>query len=249
MLKIAAIIEARSNSTRLPNKVLLKINKKTILEHLITRIKKSKKLNDIIIATTTNKADDSIVKIAKNLHVKFFRGNELNVLKRVIDCSVFFKVNVIVRVTSDCPLVDINLIDQFINIFQNNKVDIVGNSKVRSFPDGMDIEVINSKALKKSFKFAKNNYLREHVCLTIYRKRKLFKIYNVVAPPNQFFPNLSLTLDEFKDYILIKKIIKYSKKIKKDLNCLEIINLVRQNKWFKINSNIKRLKHKEYTYN
>lgn len=249
MPKIAAIIEARSNSTRLPNKVLLKINKKTILEHLIKRIKKSKYLNDIIIATTINKIDDSIVKIAKNLKVKFFRGDEHNVLKRVIDASFFFEVDIIVRITSDCPLVDINLIDQFINIFQNNQVDIVGNGKVRSFPDGMDIEVINAKSLKKSYKFAKNSYLREHICLTMYRKRKLFKIFNVVAPPNQFFPKLSLTLDHFKDFILIEKIIKYSKKNKIDLNCLEVIKLVHKNKWHKVNSKIKRLKHKEYTYN
>ena len=249
MPKIAAIIEARSNSTRLPNKVLLKINKITILEHLINKIKKSKYLNDIIIATTINKIDDPIVKIAKNLNVHFFRGDEHNVLKRVIDASIFFEVDIIVRITSDCPLVDINLVDQYINFFQNNQVDIVGNTKVRSFPDGMDIEVINSKALKKSYKFAKSSYLREHTCLTMYRKRKLFKIFNVVAPPNQFFPTLSLTLDDFKDFILIKKIIKYSKKNKIDLNCSEIIKLVYKNKWFKINSKIKRLKHKEYTYN
>ena len=248
MKKISAIVEARSNSKRLPNKILLKINNKTILEYLLIKLKKSKKLNDIIIATTKDKRDDKIVEIAKKLKVKFFRGDENNVLKRVIDASTFFKVDTIVRITSDCPLIDINLVDQYINIFQNNKVDLLGNAKIRSYPDGMDIEVINSKSLKNSYKFAKSTHLKEHICLTIYNKKKLFKVLNMIAPPNEFFPDLSFTLDEKKDFVLIKKIIQYSEKIKKELNCLEIIKLVYKYKWYKINSKIKRLKHKEYTY-
>lgn len=248
MLKVSAIIEARSNSTRLPNKVLLKINKKTVLEHLVNKIKKSKNLNEIIIATTTNKIDDAIVKIAKKLKVKFFRGEENNVLKRVIDTSNFFKVDTIVRITSDCPLVDINLVDQFINIFNNNNVDLVGNVKVRSYPDGMDIEIINSKSLKKSYKFAQSSYLREHTCLTIYKKKNLFKVINIIALPNEFLPDLSLTLDVYKDFVLIKKIIKHCERIKKNLNCSEIIKLVHKYKWYKLNSKIKKLKHKIYTY-
>jgi spore coat polysaccharide biosynthesis protein SpsF len=248
MLKVSAIIEARSNSTRLPNKVLLKINKKTVLEHLVNKIKKSKNLNEIIIATTTNKIDEAIVKIAKKLKVKFFRGEENNVLKRVIDTSNFFKVDTIVRITSDCPLVDINLVDQYINIFNNNNVDLVGNAKVRSYPDGMDIEIINSKSLKKSYKFAKSNYLREHTCLTIYKKKNLFKVINIIALPNEFLPDLSLTLDVYKDFVLIKKIIKHCERIKKNLNCSEIIKLVHKYKWYKLNNKIKKLKHKIYTY-
>ena len=112
----------------------------------------------------------------------------------------------------------------------------------------MDIEVINSKSLKKSYKFARSNYLREHICLTIYQKKKLFKICNIVALTNEFFPNLSLTIDHYNDYILIKKIIKHCEKIKKDLNCSEIIKLVYKNKWQKINNTANRLIHKEYTY-
>lgn len=176
MPKISAIIEARSNSKRLPNKVLLKVNQKTILEHLIIKLKKIKNLNDIIIATTTNKEDDSIVNIARKSKVKYFRGSENNVLKRVIDASNFFKVDIIVRITSDCPLVDINIVEQYINVFLNNNVDIVGNTKVRSYPDGMDIEIIKSKSLKKSYKFAKNNYLKEHICLSIYQKKNYSRL-------------------------------------------------------------------------
>lgn len=79
-------------------------------------------------------------------------------------------------------------------------------------------------------------------------KKKLFKTLNLFALPNQFFPNLSLTLDEYEDFILIKKIINYSKKFKRDLNCSEIIKLVYKNKWQKVNNTITRVKHKEYTY-
>tara|TARA_B100001063_G_C16657404_1_gene499247 strand:- start:15 stop:767 length:753 start_codon:yes stop_codon:yes gene_type:complete len=248
MPKISAIIEARVNSTRLPGKILLKINKKTILEHLVNKVKRSKNLNDIIIATTLNKSDDQIVKIAKKLKVKFFRGDEKNVLKRVIDAADHFKVDIIVRITSDCPLIDLNLVDQYIDIFKNNKVDLVGNAKIRSYPDGMDIEVLCFKSLKKTYKFAKDDYLREHPCLTMYKKKNLFKFINIIATPKEFFPNLHLTLDEYKDFVLIKKIIQYSQLIKKDLNCSEIIELVKKKNWHKINDRINRLKHREYIY-
>lgn len=249
MPKISAIIEARANSCRLPKKILLKINKKTILEHLVNKLKKSKNLNTIIIATTLNNSDDQIVEIAKKLKVKFFRGDETNVLKRVIDAANHFKVDVIVRITSDCPLIDVNIVDQLINIFKNNKVDLVGNAKVRSYPDGMDVEIIRFKSLKKSYKFAKNDYLREHPSLTIYKKKNLFKIINIIAPPKEFFPNMHLTLDEYQDFVLIKKIIQYSQLIGKNLNCSEIIELVNKNNWHKINKKINRLKHSVYVYN
>ena len=106
-MKIVAIVESRMSSTRLFGKILLKVKNKTMLEYLIERLKKVKKIDDIVIATTTNKLDNQIVSIAKKNNVKFYRGSNSNVLERVICAAEKYKADTIVRVTSDCPIIDI----------------------------------------------------------------------------------------------------------------------------------------------
>jgi len=246
---IAAIIEARSNSTRLPGKILLKASGKTILEYLVIRLKLIKKIDSIIIATTKNKDDDKIVELANKLKIKSFRGDEYNVLKRVNHAAKHFKVDTIVRITSDCPLNDLNIIAQFIDIFNNNNFDIVTNAHLRSFPIGMDVEIIKSIALNKSYKLAITDHLKEHICLTIYKHKNKFNICNIIAPPNLHYPNLGLTLDEYGDYVLIKKIIGYMSKNKKlNYTCEELIKLIFNKKWIDINKIVKRTKHKYQKY-
>ncbi len=115
--RISAIIEARSTSNRLKRKHLLKVKNKTILEHLVIRLKKIKKLDSIILATTTNKEDDDLAKEAKKLKIKIFRGSENNVTKRVLDCAKKFKVKIILETMGDCPIIDFNLLEQLINSF------------------------------------------------------------------------------------------------------------------------------------
>lgn len=147
-MKIVAIVESRMSSTRLFGKILLKVKNKTMLEYLIERLQKVKKIDDIVIATTTNKLDDQLVSIAKKNNVKFYRGSNSNVLERVICAAEKYEADIIVRVTSDCPIIDINIIYQAINVFLNNNCHIVTNAYVRSYPDGMDVEVLSYKTLK-----------------------------------------------------------------------------------------------------
>ena len=120
-MKFAIIIEARKNSTRLPNKILFKIDKLSFLEFLIKRLKRTKLVKRIIIATT-KKNNKDIVNIAKKNKALWFCGSEKNVLKRVLDASKFFNVEYIVRITSDCPLVDPQFIDQAVDIFKKNMI-------------------------------------------------------------------------------------------------------------------------------
>jgi spore coat polysaccharide biosynthesis protein SpsF len=240
--KISIIIEARSTSKRLPKKILLKVKKKTLLEHLINRLKKVKKINNIIIATTTNYQDDKIVALAKKNKVNYYRGSELNVLDRVIKAAKKFNTNIIVRVTSDCPIIDIHLVDQCLEIFLNNSIDIVSNAFLRSYPDGMDVEILKLSTLQKSYKYAHNPFLREHITLAIKNNPRIFKHLNVIAPSNLFYPHIGLTLDEYPDYILIKKIITYFFKKKKFLfTCHDILDLLKKKKnYLSINKSIKR---------
>ena len=164
--KIAIIIEARSSSKRLPGKILLPLGKKTVLEFLIQRLKiLSKKINSkIIIATTTNNDDRKIVNLAKKNSVNFYQGSEKNVLRRVIEAAKKHKVENVIRITSDCPLIDVNIVKQIFETFKNNNVDLVTNAHVRTYPVGMDVEVMSTSSLKKALLLAKiNKELLEHL--------------------------------------------------------------------------------------
>tara|TARA_A100001011_G_scaffold150942_1_gene159363 strand:+ start:285 stop:1031 length:747 start_codon:yes stop_codon:yes gene_type:complete len=244
MKNFASIIEARMNSKRLPGKILYKANNKTFLSHLINRLKKVKQINKIILATTLNPLDDILVKEAKKNKILFFRGSEYDVKKRVLDTAIKFKVKNIVGITSDCPVIDPNLISQVIDTFQYNKVDFVSNHDFRSYPDGMDIAVYKTSVLKKSYKLTKSSFYREHTTLFIKHNKKIFKQINIVAPTDLFWPNLGLTLDEYSDYLLLKKIIEnFGKKGKKFFSCKDVINFLRKNpKLLKINSKVTRKK-------
>ena len=242
MQKFTAIIEARMNSTRLPGKILYRAYNKPFLWHLIKRLKKVKQINQIILATTKNPIDNILVKEAKKNKINFFRGTEDNVKKRVLDAAKKFNVKNIVGVTSDCPIIDINLISQVIDTFKNNNAEFVSNCDFRSYPDGMDVAVYKTQALKKSYKLTKSKYYREHVTLFIKHNKKIFKQINIAAPSNIFLPNLGLTLDEYEDFILLKKIIEYFYKRKNFyFNCEEVVKLLKIKKnWSRINSKVLR---------
>lgn len=214
-MKIGAIIEARMSSSRLPGKVLFKVKNKTILELITNRIKLVKKIDKTIIATTTNSNDDKLVKWCKSKKINFYRGSEENVLSRVYLAAKKNKLDIIVLITGDCPLVDHGIISQILSTYLNNKADYVSNAHIRTYPDGMDVQVFNFKSLKKSHSLAKSNLEKEHVTLNMRRNPKIFKPIYLMAPENLHLPDLGLTLDETKDFILIEKIIAhfYKKKI------------------------------------
>jgi len=240
--KVAAIIEARMNSSRLYGKVLMKVKNKPLLLHLVNRIRKVKKIDKIIVATTTNPKDEDIVKFCKKNNLLFYRGSENNVMERVMHSAKNFKVGVIVGITGDCPIIDYKLISLCLNIYLNNQADYVSNANLRSYPDGMDVQVYSSKVLKKSYKMTNSKEDREHVTLHIRRNPKIFKIINVLSPEDLFFPKLSLTLDYYKDYILIKKIIEYFDRKKNTyFSCDDVLKLYKNNKkLFQINKGLKR---------
>ncbi len=239
-MKVSVIIEARLGSKRLPNKIILKIKKYLFIEYLIKRLKLSKKINEIIIATTDLPQDRKLVNIAKKNKIKYFQGSEKDVLKRVIDTGKKFKCKTIVRVTSDCPVLDISILDQAIDMFKKNKCDYLSNSHVRGYPDGMDVEVFDLKTLIKSYKFAKNKKYKEWTTWSIKKNPKIFKKLLLVPPKELYWPDLGLTLDEYRDYLFLKKIILYFKE-RLDFSCLDIIKLLnKKKKWLLINKNVKR---------
>lgn len=239
-MKFDAIVQARMSSSRLPGKVLKKINQKPILWYLVSRLKRIKKINRIIIATTVNKIDNQIVRFCKENNVFYFRGSEKNCLKRICEAAKKFKSENIVFLTGDCPIIDIKIINKALKYFKTGKYDYVGNSFVRSYPDGMDVQIFKKKTILKAFKLAKHRLEKEHVTLSIKKNKKIFKILNFKASKNTYNPDLGLTLDQNEDFRLIKMIINFFKN-KKFFSCEEIINLLKKKKnWLEINKNVKR---------
>ncbi len=209
-MKVVVITQARSGSKRLPNKVLKKINGKTLLQIHVDRIKQSKLVDDIFIATTISKADNQIEELAKELKVNYYRGSENDVLDRFYQTIKDVKPDLIVRLTSDCPLIDPVLIDKVVKQAIDHKLDYYANIMEELFPDGQDIEVFTFKALQKAWKEANLKSDREHVTPYIrnnssYKGGTLFTSDNYSI--NNNYNHVRLTVDEQVDFEVITKMI------------------------------------------
>lgn len=209
--KIIAVVQARLGSRRFPKKILKKIGNKTIIEIINSRLKKSKYLDDIIYAIPTK--EKKLFLYLNSLDIKIFRGSENNVLDRIYKSARFLKADTIVRITSDCPLVDPSLIDKMIINFRKEKIDYITNtrdffsdSKVNFYPDGLDVEIFKTKSLKISKKFVRSNYDKQHVTSFI-RKSKMFKKKFISSKKN--YENIKLSIDENKNLNDVKKVFKF----------------------------------------
>lgn len=208
--KVGIIIQARTDSSRFPNKVLAKIEGKPLLWHVIERAKKIGE--EVIVATTTRVKDDPIVKIAKDTNVKIFRGKKNNVLDRYIGAAERFKIEIIMRITSDCPLIDHKECKKVLNKFMRNNYDYVVTDE-KSYPKGLDTECVSLKTLKKIVKLKLKRADKEHVTKYIYNNPKKFKIAYIINKIK--IPNTKRwVVDYEEDLEFIKKI--YSKLYKKN---------------------------------
>lgn len=204
-MKIGCIIQARLGSTRLPKKVIQLIDEKfSILDYVINQSMESKYIEKIVIATTDLDEDNTIVQIANMKKIGSFCGNSDDVLDRYYQCAKFFSFSIIVRITSDCPLVDPNIIDDVIEIYQNNSYDYVSNVHPLTFPVGIAIEIFSFKALENAWKNAKLPSEREHVTPYLYNHKEKFKIKNFEYSKN--LSSIRVTVDHQKDLELIRKI-------------------------------------------
>jgi len=202
-----AIVQARMGSTRLPGKVLTVIEEKPVLEHIIDRVRYSKNIHRIIVATTILKEDDVIEELCKKLNVECFRGNPEDVLDRYYQAALKYRVNWIVRITADCPVIDPVIIDKMITCYKKNigRYDYFSNVyPVRTYPLGLDVEIFTFATLRKLWENAKDPVEREHVTLYIHRHPEKFKIYNYKNKKD--FSKYRWTLDTIEDLMLIKEI-------------------------------------------
>jgi len=216
MSSIAVIvIQARTASSRLPGKVLLPLDGKPVLKQIIDRSKRSNFADDITVATTFHNRDDLVEKYAVDAGVQVYRGSEDDVLGRIYRAAEKTGADVVVRLTADNPFVLPELIDAVIKPVRDGKAEYASNKINRTFPLGVDAEAVSIQVLKRTEKTVNREYYREHALRYVRDNHKDFETINiskedVTNNPScvKFGPELRLTLDETKDYILYKKIFR-----------------------------------------
>ncbi len=210
MLKVGIITQARMTSTRLPGKILLKANEKTVLEHHINRLAWSN--IPIFVATTVNDSDMPVVNVCESLGFDYFRGDEHNVLERFYKCADENKLDVIIRVTSDCPLIDGKVIKEGLTQYLklNNPNVYYSNCLARTYPRGLDFEIFSFDQLKDAYLNATLESDKEHVTPYI-NQNKSGRVLTVDHISVTNFNHLRWTLDTPDDWVLIRTIIEQYK--------------------------------------
>ncbi|MBP1993974.1 cytidylyltransferase domain-containing protein [Paenibacillus eucommiae] len=236
-MKVAAIIQARMNSSRLPGKVLKQVMNKSLIEYQLERVSRSREINEIIIATTTNQIDESIVDICRKLDLPYYRGSEEDVLSRYYGAAVAFKADVIVRLTADCPVIDPHILDEIIRYYMQYRhhYDYVSNFIDRTYPRGMDTEVFSIDALHIAHHEAFLDYDREHVTPFLYRNAGRFTLGNFRNNENE--SRHRWTVDTIEDFQLVSNIIQTLYPVNPHFTLEDMLSLMREHEeWYEINA-------------
>lgn len=226
---VVAIIQARMGSTRLPGKVVKEIEGKSLLEHLIERLRTAKKVNSIVVVTSRKAENQIIQEICRKNGIKCYMGSEEDVLRRYYEAAREEQANIIVRVTADNPLTDAEQIDRMIAHHLKTHADYTHNKHEKGVPFGAGAEVISFSALAKAHAEGKKPYEREHVTPFIIRHPNLFKIEVVDAPLPIRRPEIRITVDTAEDLELIRRIYKRLYKKGKTFKLAEVIRLLDEN--------------------
>jgi spore coat polysaccharide biosynthesis protein SpsF len=234
-----AILQARYSSSRLKGKTTKLILGKEMLLHQIQRIKQSKEISKLIVATSNHKSDEVIKKLCTDNNIAVFCGDLENVLDRFYQCAKINNAKDIVRLTGDCPLIDSNIIDKTIKHYKNKKYDYSSNVLIPTFPDGLDVEVMSMNTLKIAWENAKKSYDLEHVTYYITQRKDKFNLGNYTNKDDLSY--LRWSVDELEDFIFVSKV--YENLYKKNPNFLmdDILKLLKNKpELLKINSHIER---------
>jgi len=237
------ILQARTSSSRLPNKVLMPILGKPMLAQQIDRLSTITTPHKLIVATSSQTSDDAIEQLCQQLNVHCFRGSLDDVLARYYQAAMAFDYNKttknIVRLTGDCPLIDSEIIDKVIELFIQRKVDYCSNCAPATLPDGLDVEVFTLSALEKAYQLAQKLSEREHVTPFIRNNPKLFKVANYTHQPD--LSQYRWTVDQAEDFDLVTKIYQALYPDNADFKLADIVKLIKQQpELAKINQHIIR---------
>jgi len=206
-MRFLAMVQARCGSTRLPNKVLMDLAGKPALQRTVERVQQSKYLDEVIVVTSINKENMSIIKLCCELNIRIFIGSEDDVLDRFYQAAKLIEPEYVVRITADCPLYDASCLDLAIEQLESD-IDYIAQLDQETFPDGLDIEIIRFSALKRAWDEARLQSEREHVTQYIRKNRGIFKLKEIKCPLGNL-GNERWTLDEAKDYQMLSAVYKH----------------------------------------
>jgi spore coat polysaccharide biosynthesis protein SpsF len=203
-MKIVAIIQARTRSTRLPGKVLMDLAGHTVLARVVRRLTRAKLVEQIVVATTDHSGDNAIIRECQHLGVSWFRGSGCDVLDRYYCAARAYAAGAVVRVTSDCPLIDPELLDETVQTFLAQEADYASNVFPRTYPRGLDVEVFTMPALERAWREARELHQREHVTPYLYEHPELFCLIASVGRSD--FSHHRWTLDTVEDLQFLRAI-------------------------------------------
>lgn len=238
-MKILAILQARVSSSRLPGKVLKPIMGRPMLALQIERVLQAKKIDQLIIATSTDPSDDGLETLCREINAPCYRGSLNDVLDRFYQAAQTCKPEHIVRITGDCPLIDPEVMDDVITFYLNGDYDYASNAIEPTFPDGLDIEIFRFAVLEGSWKEACLPSQREHVTPFIHHQPDRFRIGHYKNTED--LSHLRWTVDEQEDFNLINKIYEELYPVKPNFRMADILNLLQQRpEWLTINNQFDR---------
>ncbi len=205
-MKVVATVEARMASSRLPGKVMRELLGKPVLHRVVERISQTRLVEEVIVATSVNPADDIIADYCQANRISYHRGSEDDVLKRVVEAAARFGGEVIVQLGADNPFYDPDIIDQMINIYLEGNFDYVCNDLEPTYPNGVEVHVVSLETLRGVMARTDSKLDREDVNRYIWEHPGQYRILNIKAPQELFTPDIRLTLDYEEDYMVIVKV-------------------------------------------
>jgi len=203
-VKVVAIVQARMGSTRLPGKVLKDLAGETMLARVVGRLRHADRINELLVATTDRPEDDAIVDECRKLSVLVSRGDQDDVLDRYFKAAQFASADVVVRITADCPLIDPEITDTTIARFIDEVPDYASNTMVRTYPRGLDTEVMSFSALSKAWQKAQKSYEREHVTPYLLEHPSEFRLVSVVG--DRDYSTHRWTVDTPEDLLFVRTV-------------------------------------------
>jgi spore coat polysaccharide biosynthesis protein SpsF len=209
--KVVAIIQARMGSTRLPGKVLKDLSGQTVLARVVERLRRSRGIGELLVATTDRPADEAIVDECRRCSVPVWRGDQDDVLDRYYGAAQSVRAEIVVRITSDCPLIDPEITDKTVAAFLEAHADYASNGLQRTYPRGLDTEVMTFDALARAWAQARNTYEREHVTPYIYQHPDEFRLLSVTGETD--YSSHRWTLDTPEDLAFLQAVYSRMKDI------------------------------------
>ncbi len=218
---IGAIVQARMTSSRLPGKVMMEIQGRPVIDYLFERLSFCRKLQTVVLATTTNREDDPVIEYSQQKGIPFFRGSEHDVLDRYYQAALRFGITHIMRITGDCPLLDPDICDRLIEAYLNEQVDYIVTAQ--TYAEGLDCEVFSFEALETAWKDAKLQTEREYVTQYFHNHSDHFKMS--ILPSEKDDSKYRFTVDEKEDFVVVKAILEGLSRQGKDFFTSEDIKI------------------------